>query len=71
MKLSKLISALQRRLEEHGDVEVEVTWEGGTKTIENASIYKSKCGSLYIDADDNYFKSCFAVDPNEGSGGQD
>ena len=66
MKISELIQALEQRLDKHGDVEVEITWESITRTIDNSSIYMSKFDCLFIDADDNFYKNEFAVDPSEG-----
>ena len=69
MKISELITTLQKRLKKHGDIEVEVTWESITTSITTDAIYKSKDGPLYIDADENYYKGEFAVDPTEGDDG--
>ena len=69
MKISELITTLQNRLKKHGDIEVEVTWEGITTSITTDAIYKSKDGPLYIDSDENYYKREFAVDPTEGADG--
>lgn len=69
MKISGLIAVLQNRMEKYGDIEVEVTWESTTCQISTDSIYKSKEGSLYIDADGNNYKYAFAVDPTEGENG--
>ena len=68
MKISELITTLQKRLKKHGDIEVEVTWESITTSITTDAVYKSKDGPLYIDADDNFYKDKFAVDPTEGAG---
>ena len=69
LKISELITTLQKRLKKHGDIEVEVTWESITTSITTDAIYKSKDGPLYIDADDNFYKDKFAVDLTEGAGG--
>jgi len=69
MKISKLIATLQNRMRKHGDIEVEVTWEGITRAISTDAVYKSKDGPLYIDADGNCCKRSFAVDPTEGDDG--
>ena len=68
MRISELIEVLRLRQQTHGDVEVEVTWEGVIREIGPDSIYKSRRGALYIDADDNFYKERFAVDPHEGEG---
>ena len=65
MIISELIATLQVRLEKHGDVTVVTTWEGITVKIDPSSIYLSKDGSLFIDADGNSYKNEFAVDPSE------
>ena len=66
MKISELITTLQNRMKKHGDIDVEITWEAITRSISTDAIYKSKNGPLYIDADENFYKDIFAVDPNEG-----
>jgi hypothetical protein len=66
MTISELVEFLQRRLAKHGDIEVEITWESITYTIVPSAIYKSKKGPLLIDADDNFYKHDFALDPTEG-----
>lgn len=66
MKISQLIEVLKRRLEKHGDRDVEVTWESTTRSIDPDNIYLSSDGLLYIDADGNFYKGRFAVDPTEG-----
>lgn len=67
MLTSELIAVLKERLETHGDLEVSATWEGIAVGIESDSVYKTKSGCLFIDADDNFYKNRFAVDPNEGA----
>lgn len=66
MRISKLIETLEKRLDKHGDREVEVTWESIVVSIEQDSIYLAKEGILLIDADGNFYKEGFAVDPAEG-----
>lgn len=74
MKISELIETLQKRLGTHGDVDVEITWEGVQRGIDSSSIYLSKDGPLYIDGDGeglgeetgDIYKPRFAVDPLEG-----
>lgn len=66
MKISELIAALNERMNAHGDVEVEITWESCRRDIDNSSIYLSKDGPLFIDADGKFYKQSFAVDPTEG-----
>lgn len=45
----------------HPDVKVYSTWEGTIKEIIENNIYLSKTGSLYIDADDNFYKEEFEM----------
>ena len=66
MNISQLIEVLRSRMEAHGDVEVEITWEGTFHPISPPLIYLSKSGELYIDAENNFYKKEFAVDPLEG-----
>lgn len=66
MKISELIEVLRSRMEAHGDVEVEITWEGTVHPISPPLIYQSKSGELYIDAYENFYKNEFAADPSEG-----
>lgn len=70
MKISGVIKCLQNRLEKHGDIEVKVTWEGIIRELFFDRIYKSKFGSLYIDADFNQYKEDFSEDINEGLDGE-
>src|SRR2546423_718264 len=79
VRISELIACLERRLKTHGDREVLVTWESITREIEPTNVYLSKCDQLLsfldtpvllIDADGNYYKKDFAVDPREGADGQ-
>ena len=49
MKTSELIAVLQRRLAEHGDLDVMTTWEGTTHDIYKDEIYVED-DVLYIDA---------------------
>lgn len=63
------VTVLQNKMKKHGDIEVEVTWEGITRSIFTDAIYKSNDGPLYIDADENSYKDEFAVDPAEGEDG--
>lgn len=66
MKISELIKVLENKIQKHGDRDVEVTWESTTQSIDLNSIYLSKAGPLYIDADANFYKKDFAVDSKEG-----
>ena len=68
MRISELIEVLRLRQQTHGDIEVKVTWEGVIRVFGPDSVYKSKRGALYIDADGNFYKREFAVDPHEGEG---
>jgi len=45
----------------HPDVKVYCTWEGIIREIIENNIYISKTGSLYIDADDNFYKDDFKM----------
>lgn len=71
MKVSELIEQLQTRLERHGDIEVEITWEGITRKIFPETIYYVPLNPwdkyrpvLFIDADGNSHKDGWA-DPDE------
>jgi hypothetical protein len=68
MKISELIAVLQQKLTEHGDREVQTTWEGTTEEIERRNVWLSKAGPLYIDANclGEFYKERFAADPKEG-----
>ena len=66
MKISELIEALRDRKEKHGDVEVKITWESITRSIDNSKIYMSRFDCLLIDADGNHYKKNYALDPAEG-----
>jgi len=66
MSISELIGELQSRLRTHGEREVKITWESTKHEIDPSRIYLSQDGPLYIDADGNFYKSDFAVDPHEG-----
>lgn len=74
MTISQFIDLLQRRLAKHGDVEVEVTWEGIFRELDPEAVYLSKAndshdleaGILLIDADGNAYKDSFAADRSEG-----
>ena len=69
MLTSELIAVLQQRLATHGDREVVVTWESITNPLYPGSVYLSKKGPLYIDAeggDRALSKIEFAADLQEG-----
>lgn len=57
MKTSALIAVLQDQLAKHGDLEVEVTWEGVIRPIDAGSVYPGKDGQLLIDGDGNFYES--------------
>jgi hypothetical protein len=59
MRISEMITVLEQNLKLHGDVEIKVTWEGTLHEIDECNIYLSKKGPLYIDADENFYKSDF------------
>lgn len=65
MKVSQFIRLLQAKLVQHGDREVEITWEGTSDTIRPDAVYLDKRGVLTIDAEDNSVKRSSAVDPQE------
>lgn len=68
MKIAELISILENKLKQHGNIEVEVTWESlwwVSMSINHDNIYKGKNGSLLIDADDNSYKLRYAENPFE------
>jgi hypothetical protein len=59
-------------MKKHGDIDVEVTYEGIATSISTGAIYMSKDGALYIDANHSIYSSSkndFAVDPTEGNDG--
>lgn len=66
MKISELVATLNARMAKHGDLEVDVTWESVTRGVWQDNVYLSKKGVLLIDADENFYKNDFAVDPTEG-----
>ena len=73
MRITELIAALQNKLDQYGDLEVFITWEGVIKEVNFKNIYKvtdptptQPGSSLFIDADENHYKHEFAADPNEG-----
>jgi hypothetical protein len=63
-----LIKLLNGKLEKHGDLEVEITWEGITREIDSDGIYWTKeckdhgvsANMIFIDADGNSYKERFA-----------
>lgn len=65
MKTSQFIRLLQEKLAQHGDREVEITWEGTSDSIRPDAVYLDKRGVLTIDAEDNSVKQAIAVDPQE------
>ena len=64
MKISELIEALRDRKEKHGDVEVEITWESITRSIDNSKVYMSRFDCLLIDADGNRYKKKLRLRPS-------
>lgn len=63
MTISEMIAVLQDRMAVH-----RATYEGIQTSLDPASVYMSKSGELYIDADaeKNFCKAEFAVNPREG-----
>lgn len=67
MKVSELISLLEEKQAEHGDIEVETVWETYCiNPVERRDVYLSTGGSLFIDAEQGGNKRLYAVDLNEG-----
>lgn len=56
MNITQLIASLQDWRERLGDVEVQVTWEGITRKLQEDRLWESKSGLLFIDADENFYK---------------
>lgn len=72
MKISELIAVLDARMKTHGDRQVQITWEGSVSDMRPDNIYigRAHIGDplvLIIDAENNYYKPRFALDPNEGN----
>lgn len=65
MKVSQFIRLLQDKLRQHGDREVEITWEGTADTVHPDAVYLDKSGVLTIDAEGNGAKPSSAVDIHE------
>jgi len=41
------------------DMKIMTTWESTLHSLTRDNIYESKTGSLYIDADENFYKTSF------------
>ena len=61
MKISEMIDVLESSMQLHGDIGINVTWEGTLHEIDECNIYLSKEGVLYIDADENFYKNEFSA----------
>ena len=61
MKLNELIEILQKIQNENQEkeIEVETTWEGIFRNVNEDNIYFHKDGRLLIDADNNFYKEDF------------
>ena len=62
--IKELIDILKKY---HGDLKVFCTWETCIIPLEKKNIYKSKEGNIFIDADDNNYKSNYAEKPKENN----
>ena len=63
MKISELITILQRHLDKDGDMEVETPWEGQSELyLQSDAIYVTKCGTLALDAEDGSNRNHMARD---------
>ena len=46
-------------------MKVMTTWESTLHSLQKKNVYVSVTGSLYLDADENFYKEEFAKDPKE------
>lgn len=47
------------------DMKVMTTWESTVHSLKKENIYESITGSLYLDADENFYKEQFSKNPKE------
>lgn len=62
LTVEKLIKILQKYPK---NMKVLITWESTVNELRERFIYESITGTLYLDADYNFYKKDFAKDPNE------
>jgi ribosomal protein L21E len=47
------------------DMKVMITWESTVHDLKPSNIYEAHTGTLYLDADGDFYKKDYAKDPNE------
>lgn len=62
LTVQELIKILEKYPKE---MKIFTTWESTLHSLEKENIYKSSTGSLYLDADQNFYKDDFCCDLEE------
>lgn len=50
-------------------MKVMTTWESTVHTLQGKNVYEALTGTLYIDADENFYKKRYAKNPKENEEG--
>lgn len=66
LKSTLTVGELKRILRKYPDEwRIMITWESTVNEFKRENIYRAHTGTLYFDADGNFYKKDYAINPKE------